>query len=92
MQASRLEVERVTLELLGEELGVDPAELQKQLAKLGPELPIDSLILVEVLVKVEKRFKVRVPEDKASAAMMRSIYDFTSLIVGLMEDQEVEED
>jgi acyl carrier protein len=86
MHPTRGDVEAVILELLGKELETDPGELRDQLAASGAELPIDSLILVEIMVDVEKRFGVRVPEDSATAAALQSVSTFVELILALIEE------
>jgi acyl carrier protein len=86
MSPTRGDVEAVILELLGKELEAEPEELREQLAASGAELPIDSLILVEIMVDVEKRFGVRVPEDSATAAALQSVSAFVDLIIALIEE------
>lgn len=85
MQPARGDVEAVILELLGKELEAEPGELREQLAASGAELPIDSLILVEIMADVEKRFGVRVPEDLATAAALQSVSAFVDLLIALIE-------
>jgi acyl carrier protein len=90
MQPTRVDVEAVILELLGKEFKTEPGELREQLAASGAELPIDSLIIIEILVEVETRFGVRVAEDAATAAALQSVSAFTDLIMTLIEESDAE--
>ena len=68
------------LELLAEDGGVNPADLRRELEELGPGLPIDSLLAVEVLVRVETRFGVQLVADPATAEAMQSVSAFAATI------------
>ena len=52
-----------------------------------PEL--DSLVLVEILVRVEQRLGVRLPEDKATARSLRSVAAFAARFVEIANQQAV---
>jgi acyl carrier protein len=81
----------VILELLGEELKTEPGELGQRLSAAGADMPIDSLIMVEILVRVETRFGVRVAETAPTARALRSVCGFAELIVDLVEEGEDED-
>jgi acyl carrier protein len=49
-------------QVLGDAAGVDPADVTPQ-ARLGPDLGIDSLTLVEVVVAAEDRFGLLITDD-----------------------------
>jgi acyl carrier protein len=85
------EVENVIIGLLAEQENSSPEELRERLAKEGPELPVDSLIVVEVLVRVEEAFGVTVPETVDSARSLRSVRAFAELIVDLVRKSTVED-
>jgi acyl carrier protein len=90
-RVTRAGVEDVILELLSEDLHTGRTELREQLLRVGAEMPIDSLLLVEIVVRVEKRFGVRVVETAESARALRSVTGFADLIVRLIQDGDVED-
>src|SRR5215471_15858018 len=49
------DIEDLTIELLAEEAKCSPGEMRRCLEEGGGELPIDSILLVEVVVRVEER-------------------------------------
>jgi acyl carrier protein len=88
---TRTEIEEVILELLAEDLGVAAGELREELVAAGPQLPVDSLIMVEILTRVEARFGIKVEETAATAFALRSVADFVELIYGLIQATTTEE-
>ncbi len=73
-------IEDVIIELLAEDGGVNPADLRRQLEEQGPGLPIDSLLAVEVLVRVEQRFGVQLDANPATAEAMQSVVAFAATV------------
>lgn len=73
-------IEDVIIELLAQDGGVNPADLRQQLQEQGPGLPIDSLLAVEVLVRVEERFDVQLDANPATAEAMQSVAAFASAV------------
>ncbi len=82
------EVEDIVVELLAGERGMDPAKLREQLEVAGAELPVDSLLMVEVLVRVEERCGVRIPPDPETARTLRSVREFAAKLVEVMREEE----
>lgn len=80
---NKQEVADFVLELLAEQLQTDVEQLREELAAGGPEMPIDSYLLVEVMARVEKRFGVRVPESTTAAAAFSSVASFVQMIASL---------
>ncbi|HWH15291.1 MAG TPA: acyl carrier protein [Miltoncostaeaceae bacterium] len=50
--------------ILVEQLGVDPSEVTEQ-ASFQEDLNADSLDLVELIMEMEDRFKVKIPDEEA---------------------------
>jgi acyl carrier protein len=73
-------IEDVIVELLAQDGGVNPADLRRQLEEHGPGLPIDSLLAVEVLVRVEQRFGVQLDANPATAEAMQSVAAFAATV------------
>jgi len=69
----RQQVERAILERLAANMKRDPTDLESELKAGGEELPVDSLEMVEIILDLEERFDVRLPDDTATAEAMRSV-------------------
>lgn len=50
--------------ILVEQLGVDPSEVTEE-ASFQEDLNADSLDLVELIMEMEDRFKVKIPDEEA---------------------------
>ena len=50
--------------ILVEQLGVDPAEVTEE-ASFQEDLNADSLDLVELIMEMEDRFKLKIPDEEA---------------------------
>ncbi|PWR11826.1 hypothetical protein DKT69_25695 [Micromonospora sicca] len=70
----------VIIRLLAEERGESEADVRDALEEQGWEMPIDSLRIVEILVKVEDEFGVEVPADVDSARSTRSVRAFADVV------------
>lgn len=78
---SQRDIEDVIIELLAEDGGTNPADLRAQLEEQGgASLPVDSLLAVEVLARVEVRFGVQLPNIQATADAMKSVAEFAAAI------------
>lgn len=82
------DVEDIVIELLAAERGMRPAELREELEAAGADLPVDSVLMVEVLVNVEKRCGVRIPADPEAARSLRSVKEFARTIVELSREDD----
>lgn len=76
------DVADVVFELLGEDAGRTGDQVASALAAAGEGWPVDSLLLVEILQRVEERFAVRVPETAEAARSFTSVRAFSELIAG----------
>lgn len=77
------EVEDIVIDLLAAQHKVDAAALREDLDQKGLDWPIDSIVLVQVLVAVEKRCGVRVTPDEESARTLRSVRAFARLVAAM---------
>jgi acyl carrier protein len=64
-------------------------ELRHRLEETGAELPIDSVLAVEVLVLVQNHFGVRLPLTAETARCLRSVSDFAAKVQALVEEATV---
>ena len=71
----------VVVDLLAEAEGRPVSEVMAELAVSGPDLLIDSLRIVEILTRVEKRYGVSLPADPVIARSTRSVLSFARAVV-----------
>ena len=62
---TREEVLELIREHLAEELEVDPARIEES-TRFKEDLEADSLDLVELVVELEDRYGIRIPDDEAA--------------------------
>jgi acyl carrier protein len=74
------DIEDLTIELLAGEAKWSPGEMRQCLEEAGGDLPIDSILLVEVVVRVEERCGVRLPTTLETARNLRSVRDFAVMV------------
>lgn len=75
------EVANIVIELVAAHLERPEELLRAELESAGEELPIDSLLIAEVLTLVEQRCGVRIPADADAARSMRSVRQFAHTVV-----------
>lgn len=74
------DIEDLTIGLLAEEAKCSPDEMRQRLEEAGGDLPIDSILLVEVVVRVEERCGVHLPTTLETARNLRSVRDFAVMV------------
>jgi acyl carrier protein len=74
------DIEDLTIGFLAEEAGCSPAEMRQCLEEGGGALPIDSILLVEVVVRVEEHCGVHLPTTLETAQNLRSVRDFAVMV------------
>ena len=79
------DIEDLTIELLAEEAKCSPVEMRQRLEEAGDDLPIDSILLVEVIVRVEDRYGVHLPTTLDTARNLRSVRDFAVMVYDLVQ-------
>ncbi len=79
------DIENLTVELLAEEAKCSPCEMRQRLEEAGVNLPIDSILLVEVVVRVEDRYGVHLPTTLDTARNLRSVRDFAVMVYDLVQ-------
>jgi acyl carrier protein len=70
------EIAEIVIGFLAAESGIPASQLRADLEAAGPELPVDSLLVVEVLVKVEDTCGVRLEINEEVARSTRSVMTF----------------
>ena len=74
------DIEDLTIGFLAEEAKCSPAEMRQCLEEGGGALPIDSILLVEVVVRVEEHCGVQLPTTLETAQNLRSVRDFAAMV------------
>lgn len=77
---TKLEVERLVLELLADQMGEDEAALKARLEQKGAGMPIDSLEMFDMLAEFRKRTGLTIPVKKLRANTLRSIGAFADFV------------
>lgn len=83
-------IEKVIIEMLSEERSCLPAEMERELLSLGTDMPVDSLLAVEVLVRVEQQVGARFPANPASGRALRSVRAFAQAMAEAAEQAAVD--
>jgi acyl carrier protein len=79
------DVEDFTIGLLAGEAKCSPDEMRKRLEEAGGDLPIDSILLVEVVVRVEKHYGVHLATTLETVFNLRSVRDFAVMVHNLVQ-------
>jgi len=66
--------------LLAEQQGVSPGDLWAELESAGSQLPVDSLLIAEILTKVEDACGVSITADAEAARSTRSVMTFARTV------------
>lgn len=82
---SEEEIVRVIVDFLADDAGVGAAELYEQLIEQGYEMPVDSLLAVDVLVRVQARCGVTLPASEETARAMGSVRAFAQAVKAQMD-------
>jgi acyl carrier protein len=77
---SRRDIEDVILELLAEDLGQDRDELRRALEEQGAEMPVDSLLAVEALVRLEVLYGIEMPTSAETGLAMKSVGTYAQAV------------
>jgi acyl carrier protein len=83
------DIEDLIIELLAEAEGSDPAEMRQRIEEAGDNLPFDSVLVAEVVFRVEERCGVQMPTSEQVARCLGSVRDFAAVICDLMESSRV---
>jgi acyl carrier protein len=62
-----------------------PEELRAELEVAGRELPIDSILIAEVLTDIEAKYQVHITADAEAARSTRSVWAFAATVQRAIE-------
>ncbi|WP_126643429.1 acyl carrier protein [Embleya hyalina] len=74
------EIVDVVIDLLAEEQRQPFDEVYEELAARGAELPVDSVKVVEILIRVEERYGVKIDANAEAGRSLRSVWAFAETI------------
>ncbi|MEU5052031.1 acyl carrier protein [Streptomyces sp. NPDC021096] len=75
------DITSLVIDFIAEHEGVSPDELRAELEQGGRELPVDSLLAVEILTRIEEHYHVAIPADREAAQATRSVRAFAAAIL-----------
>jgi acyl carrier protein len=78
----------VVVELLAELQDRDPGGLRMELEEGGTQLPVDSLLVVEILTRVEERYGISIPADEEAARSTRSVRAFAGTVLAVINERQ----
>lgn len=67
----------IVSKIIAEQLGIDASEIRPE-SRLIEDLHADSLDIVELVMDVEEKFDIEIPDD--SLAKMKTVGDFLSFL------------
>ncbi|MEU5609774.1 phosphopantetheine-binding protein [Streptomyces sparsogenes] len=82
------DITSVVIDFLAEHEGVSPDELRAELEQGGRELPVDSLLVVEILTRIEERYHVAIPADRQAAQATRSVRAFAAAVLDAIDERQ----
>jgi acyl carrier protein len=65
-----------------------PAALRTELEAGGRELPVDSILIAEILTDIEARYRIRIAADAEAARSTRSVWTFAETVHRAIEDSD----
>jgi acyl carrier protein len=84
---NRSQIEDLIINLYAETENKDPIKLRVELERGGGELPIDSLLAVEILVGVQEKCGVELPTSVESAKNLTSVSSFAQAMLDEIHKQ-----
>ncbi|MEU1542035.1 acyl carrier protein [Actinacidiphila glaucinigra] len=82
------EIVDIVIEFLAEYQNRSVEEVHEELAAKGQELPVDSVLIMEILARVESHFGVSVPADAEAGRSLRSVWAFAETVYDTMQSKE----
>jgi len=74
------DIAEIVIGLLAEQAGIPAAQMRAELLAAGPGLPVDSLLIAEILTRVEEACGARIPADAAAARSTGSVTAFAHVV------------
>jgi len=78
----------VIIDFLAELEGRPMEEVRSELESGGKELPVDSILVVEILTRVEEHYGIAVPADAEAARATRSVTAFADAVLNVIIERQ----
>ncbi|MFI5882041.1 phosphopantetheine-binding protein [Streptomyces sp. NPDC051554] len=65
-----------------------PQEVRAYLEANGPDLPVDSVLIVEILTRIEERYGIAIPADAQAARATRSVRAFAGAVLDAINERQ----
>ncbi|MEU1439647.1 acyl carrier protein [Streptomyces sp. NPDC005786] len=85
------EIVDITIGFLAHHQDRSYGEVYEELAARGDKLPVDSVLVMEILTRVEQCFDVSIPADAEAGRSLRSVWAFAETVYDTMQAEEQEE-
>lgn len=82
------EIVDIVIDFLAEHQERPSQDVYEELAARGQELPVDSVLIMEILARIEQHFEVRVPADAEAGRSLRSVWAFAETVYNTMQSKE----
>lgn len=82
------EIVDIVIDFLAEHQERPSQDAYEELAARGQELPVDSVLIMEILARIEQHFEVRVPADAEAGRSLRSVWAFAETVYNTMQSKE----
>ncbi|MFC6067037.1 phosphopantetheine-binding protein [Streptomyces ochraceiscleroticus] len=82
------EIVDIVVDLLAEKQGRPSPDVYEELAAQGQDLPVDSVLIMEILARVEHQFQVSIPADAEAGRSLRSVWAFATTVYDTMQAKE----
>lgn len=76
------------IEALAVRANKTPEEMLTELEADGQELPVDSILIAEILTTIEARYRVRITADAEAARSTRSVWAFAETVHRAIEESD----
>lgn len=74
------EIADIVIGLLAEKAGIPAGHIRAKLEAAGPDLPVDSVLIAEILSRVEEACGARIPADAEAARSTGSVMAFARTV------------
>jgi acyl carrier protein len=82
------EVITVIIEFLAELEERSAQEVRSELEAAGTDLPVDSILIVEILTRVEEHYGIAIPADAQAARATRSVGAFADAVLDAITERQ----
>jgi acyl carrier protein len=82
------EIVDIVIDFLAEYQDRPSQVVYEELAARGQNLPVDSVLIMEILARIEQHFEVSIPADADAGRSLRSVWTFAETVYDTMQAKE----